>query len=339
MKAWLNMETKLQTESILLDPALRLRSAQWSDAVAVTGLIRDVLTADGDEVSIMTQEELETEWKSEGFALETDAWVATTADGRVVGYEEFVSRHAHAYFNADGYVHPDFRGRGIGAAMLRALDERARREMQLADPDARVYIRAGTNAHDQNVRGMFEGEGYQIIRYHWMMEIDLAEAPQVKTFPDGIELMPFDVDAHAYLLFQAQEEAFEDHWGHTPGNFNNWQMRKLRREDFDPSLWHVAWDDDQIAGFSQTRVRNGIGWVGALGVRRPWRKRGLAEALLLRSFNEFYARGMTRVGLAVDASNPTGATRLYQKVGMKVDVEDIIVEKELRPGREFEMQE
>jgi len=78
-----------------------------------------------------------------------------------------------------------------------------------------------------------------------------------------------------------------------------------------------------------------MGWVGNLGVRRPWRKCGLGEALLLHSFHEFYKRGMMRIGLGVDASNPTGATRLYQKVGMNVVVEDVIYEKELRPGKEL----
>jgi ribosomal protein S18 acetylase RimI-like enzyme len=113
----------------------------------------------------------------------------------------------------------------------------------------------------------------------------------------------------------------------------------MERDSFDPSLWHIAWDGDQIAGYAQTRYRNGIGWVGNLGVRRPWRKRGLGEALLLHSFNEFYKRGMMRIGLGVDASNPTGATRLYQKVGMQIAVEDIVVEKEYRPGREFDPEE
>ena len=74
-------------------------------------------------------------------------------------------------------------------------------------------------------------------------------------------------------------------------------------------------------------------------MRRPWRKRGLGEALLLHAFNEFYKRGMLTIGLGVDASNPTGATRLYQKVGMTVAVEDVLYEKELRPGRELEISE
>ena len=69
---------------------------------------------------------------------------------------------------------------------------------------------------------------------------------------------------------------------------------------------------------------------------RPWRKRGLGEALLLQSFGEFYKRGTRTIGLGVDAQNPTGATRLYQKVGMYIASEYVTYEKELRPGREIE---
>jgi ribosomal protein S18 acetylase RimI-like enzyme len=98
----------------------------------------------------------------------------------------------------------------------------------------------------------------------------------------------------------------------------------------------IAWDGDQIAGFSLNRYRMGSGWIGTLGVRRPWRKRGLGEALLLHSFGEFYRRGTKTVGLGVDAQNPTGATRLYQKAGMYPASEFVIYEKELRPGREID---
>ena len=98
-------------------------------------------------------------------------------------------------------------------------------------------------------------------------------------------------------------------------------------------------DVDQIAGYSLCRSRSGIGWVGTLGVRRAWRKRGLGEALLLHSSGEFYKRGTKTIGLGVDAENPTGATRLYRKAGMKVAAEYVIYEKELRAGREPEEQE
>ena len=113
------------------------------------------------------------------------------------------------------------------------------------------------------------------------------------------------------------------------------------REDFDPSLWFIAWDgrSAEIAGYSLCRYRMGLGWVGTLGVRRAWRKRGLGEALLLHSFGEFYKRGTPTIGLGVDAQNPTSATRLYKKAGMYVAAEYVIYEKELRPGCEPEEQE
>jgi ribosomal protein S18 acetylase RimI-like enzyme len=98
-------------------------------------------------------------------------------------------------------------------------------------------------------------------------------------------------------------------------------------------LWVIAWDGNEIAGFSLNRFRMGIGWVGTLGVRRPWRKKGLGLALLRHSFGEFYKRGMKTIGLGVDASNPTGATRLYQGAGMYIASEFITYDKELRAGK------
>ena len=81
-----------------------------------------------------------------------------------------------------------------------------------------------------------------------------------------------------------------------------------------------------------------MGWVGTLGVRRPWRKRGLGLALLRHSFNEFYRRDKRKVGLGVDAQNLTGALRLYESAGMHIDLAHDFYEKELRPGREISVQ-
>jgi ribosomal protein S18 acetylase RimI-like enzyme len=168
------------------------------------------------------------------------------------------------------------------------------------------------------------------------MEIDLTAPPAPASFPEGIELRPFVREEHARAVLDAQNESFRDHWGHHDLSFEQWAPRKFGRKDFDPTLWMIAWQGDAIAGFSQNRYRQGIGWIGTLGVRRPWRKRGLGEALLLHSFAEFYRRGTTTIGLGVDAQNPTGATQLYQKVGMRAVSEFMFYEKELRPGREID---
>lgn len=325
------VETELRT-------GLNLRNARWADLEPVAQLILEVCTHDGDATIAVPPEELKSEWEAPGFNLETDTWVVTTAEGRVVGYEEFVNRYAHASLQGDGYVHPDYMGNGIGTAMLRVLEARARKDMELAEPEHRVFIRNGMSIGDTVSREMHEAEGYKPIRFFWRMEITLDEPPLASIWPEGIELRPFDVDAHTYLVYRADEEAFSDHWGHTPHPFEEWQHRMIEGENFDPSLWFVAWEGDQIAGYTLNRYRNESGWVGSLGVRRPWRKRGLGLALLYHSFADFYKRGTKVISLGVDAANLTGATRLYQKAGMHVAAEYVTYEKELRPGREPEVE-
>jgi len=103
-------------------------------------------------------------------------------------------------------------------------------------------------------------------------------------------------------------------------------------------LWHIAWDGDKIAGYSLSYPRQDIGWVGNLGIRRSWRKRGLGLALLLQSFAAFDERGIHQVGLGVDADHPTGATRLYERAGMEVVQSYITYRKILRPSREISVQ-
>jgi len=113
-------------------------------------------------------------------------------------------------------------------------------------------------------------------------------------------------------------------------------------DGFDPTLWFLAMDGDEIAGISLCRPYAyddpDMGFVNVLAVRRPWRKRGLGLALLRHSFNEFYRRGKRKVGLGVDAENLTGALRLYEKAGMHVHRQYNLYEKELRPGKEISVQ-
>ena len=324
----------------LLPDGFTLRPAHWPDLEAVARLVYDICAADGDAVLAATPEELRVEWETPGFDLARDAWVVTASDGRVVGFEEFNTRDGHASLQGDGYVHQDFMGRGIGTALIRALETRAREEIPLAAPDLRVFIRNGMSMSEADAisRQMHENEGYKAVRYQWRMQIELTEAPPEPVWPSGVELRPFLADQHSPSVHEAEQDAFIDHWGSQRIPFEAWSHRKLSREDFDPALWHVAWAGDEIAGFSQCRWRQGIGWVGTLGVRRAWRKQGLGLALLSHSFRDFFERGMNTIGLGVDASNPTGATRLYKKAGMQVAGEYVLYEKELRPGREQEQE-
>lgn len=323
-------------EEITIDPSLKLRPVHWSDLEAVAQLIYDACAADGDTVVAVTPEELKHEWETPGFNLARDAFLIETIDGRIVGYEEFFNEHEHARLRTDGYVHPDFKGRAIGTSLLRSIEMRAREEMTLAEPDARVSLRSIIDNRDPDSHELHRNEGYQPLRYHWRMEIVLDGPPAEPKFPEGIELRPFIKGEHNVAVWQAQNEAFRDHWGSHDVTLEEWKRSRLEDPEFDPALWQIAWDGDEVAGFSLNRYRMGIGWIRTLGVRRPWRKRGLGEALLLQSFGEFYKRGTKTIGLGVDAENPTGATRLYKKAGMHIAAEYVIYEKELRSGRDID---
>jgi len=323
-----------QIQEVLQNHTLKLRPVAWADVNAVARLIYEVCEADGDVTIAVTPEELERQWHTEGFNPETDAFVMETSDGSLAGYAEMFNIKDHAHLNLDAYFHPKFKS--IAGALLRRIEERARQEIPLAAPDLKVFARSTIDGKDNIGRSLHEQLGFFPVRYHWRMEIRLKAAPPAPKFPAGIELRPFDRESQARFVWQAENDAFSEHWGMHIRSFEHWSRVRFESSEFDPSLWQVAWQGDEIAGFSQNRFRMGIGWIGVLGVRRPWRKLGLGHALIQQSFGEFYKRGMATVGLGVDASNATGATRLYQRVGMDIVSEFVSFEKELRPGRELE---
>jgi mycothiol synthase len=247
-------------------------------------------------------------------AFETNTWLFEDAGRLVAGAfaQAFGPRG-----NCAGAVRPSAWGRGLGAELLELMEARL-----VADGAERTH--AWSVAGDTRADDLFRGRGYREVRRFWEMAIDFeGETPE-----PSVHVEPF-ADEDAERFHAALEESFAEHWEHKPESFDDWWTRQRKRANFDPSLWFVIRDGDEIAGVARCEARPPSGWVGALGVRSAWRGRGYGRALLQHSFREFRRRGMTRAGLGVDAANTTGATYLYESVGMLVDAENVVWEKVL----------
>ena len=329
------------TDSNELPENFHIRHAKLEDLQAVVEVIRAYDQQQEGETHETAESWLH-QWQRPGFDLVNDAWVVIApgqkganvsgTEERIVGYQELWNRAEHSVLSGDGYVHPEFNSLGIGTTMLRLEEARAREHLALAPPQNRVILHNGVAGSDPAAQELHENEGYQPVRYFWQMGIHMSEPPPEPAWPQGFHLERITRGENERQAFDAFEDAFREHWGYTPWDFDWWCERMLENENSDPDLRYVVLDGDQIAGGVLREYRQEIGWVSQLAVRQPWRRRGLGLALLLHAFGEFYRRGTTTVRLGVDAANPTGATRLYEKAGMQVLHKYIVYEKELRPG-------
>jgi ribosomal protein S18 acetylase RimI-like enzyme len=224
-------------------------------------------------------------------------------------------------------------------------EQRARQAIARVPDGLQVQIQSGTLATYEPPHHLFTKQGMTLNRHFWRMVIDdLGDIPQ-PVWPEGITISTFADRNDLYAVYKAVDDSFQDHWGYTPRDekeeLEHWR-HWAESEEVDPSLWFLAMDGDEIAAISLCRFKitddPEMGFVDTLGVRRPWRRQGLALALLHHSFAELKKRGQKRVGLGVDASSLTGATRLYEKAGMHVDRQFDNYNKVLRPGKDISTQ-
>jgi GNAT superfamily N-acetyltransferase len=250
--------------------------------------------------------------------LEEDTWLFEE-DGRITALG-WIEAHGDTGV-AVGVVHRDECGRGLGSRLVDLSEDRIGR-LGLG------RIHSVVLAPDTAARPLLAGRGYREVRRFWEMTIELGdEPPPEPVLPAEMRIEAFSDDS-ARAFHAALEEAFAEHWEHQPEPFDEWWERQVVKPDHEPSLWFAVYDGDEVAAATRNDPeRSGGGWIGALGVRPGWRGRGLAKALLLHSFREFHRRGDRRVGLGVDAENATGATHLYETVGMYVEQEQIVWEK------------
>lgn len=281
-----------------------MRAPRPEDAPAVTALI------DRDSPEPFDQVWLEREWTEPGFDLAADARLTGDAyacvwDGR-----------GKAWLELYGDPTPEL----LAWAESRAREKGLTRAL------------AGGWADHRSAKALLEQAGYNQIRHSWRMRVTLSDVTERPGWPEGVTVRRFR-PGDERLFYDVHQETFADHWEHTePDPYDEWAHWLLQPPMFDPDLWFLAEEDGEPAGIEINHLRPelpDVGWVGILGVRRAWRRRGLGRALLLHAFHEFRARGYEEVGLGVDAASLTGATRLYESVGMRVTSQFDIYEKQL----------
>lgn len=324
--------------AMTLPGELVIRAPILDDADAVSELYNLCALAEIG-APVTTPAEMLTVWRLPGFDLQCDAWIIETPEEQVVGYMDVWSPEPYDRIYGDGAVHPAYQRRGIGAALLHRAEARASALMARAPEDARIVLTVRTESTNLAAQRLFARHGYAHARSFWRMGITLDDEPAAPDVPEGITIRAMIPSREERAVYEADEEAFQDHYDHHAIPFETWlgwETSDPARHD--PALWFVAVDGDQIAGIALCQPRTtenpDEGWVSTLGVRRPWRKRGLGLALLRHAFGAFYRRGIYRVALNVDAASPTGATRLYERAGMRVVRQRDSYAKDLRSGRD-----
>ena len=247
-------------------------------------------------------------------------------DGRLIamGQVERILRDGVVVFYLNGHVHPEWRRRGIGAAVfdadIRRGEERARDEA----PDALTDLGAFVEATELGHRALLDGAGFEPIRWFNLMRRDLGDPIPDAPLPDGLEIRPLTPDAPRRL--RRRGRGVPGPLGRNARRPTATSRMTYAQKEIDTDLWVVAWDGDEVAGVVQNWIwpeenaRLGVarGWLEHISVRRPWRRRGLARAITANSLRRFRDAGMTDAMLGVDTENPNGALGLYEGLGFVV---------------------
>jgi GNAT superfamily N-acetyltransferase len=263
---------------------------------------------------------------TEGFDPRKDVLIAEVGS-RVIGWARVWRTKDPAgltLYNHFVYLLPEWHGKGVHVAMLRHNELRLKEIADQHSEDTGRMLQSTAVDTDTDWISALESEGYKIFRYGVsMVRPNLENIPDL-LFPEGVEVRPVKPQ-HYRAIIDAWNEACRDMRGQIPISDEDFKAFQ-KSQVFDPSLWQIAWYRDQVVGTTMNFINRQAneetgrkrGHVEAISVRRPWRGKGIAKALIARSLKLLKSRGMTEAALGVDAENPSGARQLYEKMGFRV---------------------
>jgi len=262
-------------------------------------------------------------------------------NGEVIGYSRGwwnLEDNGPYLYQFVGFLVPAWRRKGIGRVMLHWMEQRLRTIAADHPTESTKFFQAFITQDETGLAAMLERAGYQPIRYGWGMQRPTLDDIPNFPLPEGLEVRPVEPDQYR-AIWDADVEAFRDHWGFSQPTEENYQAWLEDKTIFQPHLWQIAWDvaTNQVAGQVRTFINHAEnekynrkrGFTEFISVRRPWRKRGLARALIVRSLLAQKEQGMTESELGVDSENLSGATRVYEACGFRVVKQSTVYRKPL----------
>ncbi|MBP7692570.1 MAG: GNAT family N-acetyltransferase [Anaerolineales bacterium] len=284
--------------------------------------------ADGNERVITLEEIANTYAHLTNSDPDRDVLMAEVA-GQLVAYgrvDHYREDSGARLFNHFAFIDPAWRRKGIGAAMLGWFQARLRAVAAEQPVDGPRFFQAFVSDRAAGTETLLKASGYTAVRYGYLMvRPDLENIPDFP-LPAGLEVRPVQPE-HYRPIWDANNEAFRDHWGFAEPTEADYQAWLNDPTVFTPALWQIAWDTathqvaGQVKGFinhhENASFNRKRGWCEFISVRRPWRKQGLARALITRTLRVFKEQGMTESALGVDTQNLSGALRVYEACGFR----------------------
>lgn len=258
----------------------------------------------------------------------TDMVLVEDEDGSLAGYirtEWWTVHDGPTRYAVIPHIHPDYFQTPLAQLEMQAAIARNQQIARGHDtPRGRVFEGYTDDIPGFDLARSYSELGFERVTFGANMVRSLLGDLPERSLPAGLELRPV-TDAHLRQIWDADAEAFKDHWGsgeRSESEFQSFVDSPLR----DNSLWRVAWDGDEVAGQVKSFIdheENDLlgrkrGYTEFISTNRSWRKQGVASALIYESLLALRERGMTEAALGVHGENPTGAYALYESLGYDV---------------------
>ena len=224
------------------------------------------------------------------------------------------------------YLLPEWRKTGLRRAMLRENERRLREIADEHPKDSAKTFETRTNFAENDWKSLLEEEGYRPFRHNLEMVRPNLDAIPDFPIPEGMEIRPVRPE-DLRTIFDAAREAFRDEPHFAEEYWSEESLKSLLEwRAFRPEIWLVAWAGDEVAGGvmniiddeDNAKYKRNWGHTAAIFVGRSFRKRGLASALIARSLEVLMREGADEAALGVDSENPSGARRLYERMGFRL---------------------